>query len=119
MFCCFERDFSAGRKEEARALNVLRITGKAGWESSLVRTGEKSRTTFPVPICYYFKWQGTRLKQRLMVTFPLLQLTSEGLPYFYHLFFLFAGGSGPANCVREVQAHVSAKAGVRGVMGLA
>lgn len=41
MFSCFERDFSAGRKEEARAPNVLRITGKAGWESSLVRAGEK------------------------------------------------------------------------------
>lgn len=41
MLCCFERDFSAGRKEEARALNALRITGKASWRSSLICTGEK------------------------------------------------------------------------------
>lgn len=49
-----------------------------------------------------------------MTTFPLLQLTCEGLPYFYHLFLLFAEGSGPESCVREAEAHVSAKAG-RGV----
>lgn len=41
MFCCFECDFCAGRKEEAQALKALCITSKAGWKSSLICTGEK------------------------------------------------------------------------------
>lgn len=34
----------------------------------------------PIPIWCYFRWQRIRLKQHLMVTFPLLCFTHEGLP---------------------------------------
>lgn len=39
MFCCFEHDFLAGRKEAAKALHTLCITSKASWKSSLIYTG--------------------------------------------------------------------------------
>lgn len=85
MFCCFERDFSAGRTEEAWALKkcwllLARHVGKGQWYALGRSAG-----------CQFWSVAGNRAE----AVFPLSQLTYEGLPYFHPFFYQFAGSWRP------------------------
>lgn len=85
MFCCFERDFSAGRTEEAWAfkkcwLLLARHVGKGQWYALGRSAG-----------CQFWSVAGNRAE----AIFPLSQLTYEGLPYFHPFFYQFAGSWRP------------------------